>query len=292
MGNKRPRINSYKKKTGFSYKRIISYARFSFKIIAGISVVLGMSIFFILIHDFLTQSDYFRINNITVTGAYRFQKKQIIKQADLEKGTNILSINMSLMRKKLLANPSIAEAEIIRYLPDSIFIRIKEHRPLAVLDFGRKFIINKNGEIFKEMENTDPHDLPLITGLKVHDTNRGGGAGSLYYDTVMEVLKLGQKRGSPVPLGDIKKIHVDKEMGLTLYIAGYKANGMHEIKLGYSDYTNKYKSLAKVYLYFKKTSRFLNFCSIDLNNLNRIVLTPADNNKEGLVTTSAIKCQS
>ena len=272
MGNKRPRMNFYKKRSKFSRQRIISCAAFSFKIIGGIFVVSSMSLFFIFIHDCLTQCDYFKIKNITVTGTYGFQNKQIIRQAELKKGTNILSINLPLMRKRLLANPSIAEAEIIRYLPDSIFIRIKEHIPLAVLDFGRKFVINKNGVIFKEMDNSDPQNLPLITGLKVPDINTSGGAESLSYDAVMEVLKLGQKAGSPVPLGDIEKIHVDKEMGLILYTADCETSGLHEIKLGYSDYTNKYKSLAKVYLYLKRASRFLNFCSIDLNNLNRIVL--------------------
>jgi len=280
LGNKRTRINSYKKKSKFSKKRLISCAAFSFKIIAGISVVLSMSLFFIFIYDCLTQSDYFKIKNITVTGTYRFQKKQVIRQAELKKGINILSINLHLIRKRLLSNPSIAEAEIVRYLPDSIVIRIKEHIPLAVLNFGRKFIINKNGAIFKEMDNSDPQNLPLVTGLKVPDINISGGAESLYYDAVMDVLKLGQKTGSPVPLEDIEKIHVDKEMGLILYTADCKTDILHEIKLGYSDYKNKYKSLAKIYLYLKRASIFLNFCSIDLNNLNRIVLTPAGNKRE------------
>lgn len=290
MGNKRPRMNSYKKRTGFPQKSIISKtiiskrimicAAFSFKIIAGISVVLVMSIFFILIHDFLTQCDYYRIKNITVTGAYRFQDEQVIKQAAIEKGTNILSINLPLMRKRLLANPSIAEAEIIRYLPDRIFIRIKEHIPLAVLDFGRRFIINKNGEIFKEMDNSNQQDLPLVTGLKISDINISGEHGSLYYDAVMDVLNLCQKRGSPVPLGAIEKIKVDKEMGLILYAADCKTAGLHEIKLGYNDYPTKYKSLKKIYIYLKRTRGFLDFCSIDINNLNRIVLTPAGNKRE------------
>ena len=280
MGNKRPRMNSYKKRSKFSRQRIISCAAFSFKIIGGIFIVSSMSLFFIFIYDCLTQSDYFKIKNITVTGTYRFQNKQIIRQAELEKGTNILSINLPLMRKRLLANPSIAEAEIIRYLPDSIFIRIKEHIPLAVLDFGRRFIINKNGEIFKEMDDSDPQDLPLVTGLRILDINVSGGAGSFYYDAVMDVLKLGQKAGSPVSLGAIEKIHVDKEMGLTLYTADCETAGLHEIKLGYNDYPKKYKSLKKVYLYLKRARGLLNFCSIDINNLNRIVLTPAGNKRE------------
>jgi cell division protein FtsQ len=191
-----------------------------------------------------------------------------------------LSINLPLARKKLLADPSIAEAEIIRYLPDRMVIRIREHRPLAVLDFGRRFIINKNGEIFKETDNSNQHDLPLITGLKVSDINISGEHGSLYYDAVMEVLNLGQKRGTPVPLGTIEKIKVDKEMGLILYAADSKTDDLHEIKLGYNDYPIKYKSLKKIYIYLKRTRGFLDFCSIDINNLNRIVLTPGGNKEE------------
>ncbi len=285
LENKRLRRNSYKKKIGLSLKsiiskRMISGAAFSFKIIAGVSAVLGMSVFFVLIHDSLTQCDYYRIKNITVTGTYRLQDEQVTRQAGLEMGTNILSINLPLMRKRLLANPSIAEAEIIRYLPDSIFIRIKEHIPLAVLDFGHRFIINKNDEIFKEMDDSDPQDLPLVTGLRISDINVSGGAGNFYYDAVMDILKLGQKAGSPVSLGAIEKIHVDKEMGLTIYTGDCETSGLHEIKLGYNDYPKKYKSLKKVYLYLKKARGLSDFCSIDINNLNRIVLTPAGNKRE------------
>lgn len=280
MGNKRPRKNSYKKNGAFQRKNIIKGAAPAFKMIAWFSLVSGMSILFILAYNLLTQSDYFKIKNIKVTGGYSLYKGQIIKQAGLNPAANILSINLSLMRKRLLSDPSIAEAEIMRHLPDTLLIKIKTHMPLAVIDFGRKFIINKNGALFKEMDDSDPQDLPLITGLQVSDIGLDGAGPGIYYKSVVEVLKLGRETGSPVPLKAIEKIHIDKEAGIIVYTAKSDAAGLHKIKLGYNDYRNKYKNLKKVYLYLKKERDFLNFSSIDINNINRVVLTPAGNKKE------------
>lgn len=280
MGNKRPRRNSYKQKNGLRYSGLIRCLAFPFKIITGISIVLVISLFFILIHSFLIQSDYFRIKDIQVSGVSRFSKAEIIKQAGIEMNENLLSINLSHARKRLLADLSISEAEVTRHLPGRIFIRIKEHMPFAELDFGRRFIINSEGKIFKELDNSDPRCLPLITGLKISDFNSSGECGSIYYDAVLEVLKLGKKAGNPVPIETLVRIHVDKEIGLTLYTDKGALAGLQEIKLGYNDYANKYIKLKKVYLYLKKTRGFTDFCSIDLDNLNRMVLTPATGKKE------------
>jgi len=78
-------------------------------------MVVGMSLMFIFIHDVLTQCDYFKAESITVTGGQRLTPDQILKTADIEEGVNLVSLNLKMIRKRLLAHPWIAEAE---KLPD------------------------------------------------------------------------------------------------------------------------------------------------------------------------------
>lgn len=229
-----------------------------------------LSSLLILGYDFLTQYDCLRAEDIDVEGGRRLSREAIIHQAQIVRGTNILSINLSTTRKRLLSHPLIAEARIKREFPSRIRISIREHQPLAILDLGRKFVINADGEIFREMDPTYPGKLPIISGLEYTDMNVPGMPFSPPFSSVMEVLRLGQEHGSVLPNHVIKRIHVDRDIGLTLYTLDH----VKAIRLGYEDFHSKYDRLKSI-LYFLKIERdFSDLDSIDLNNLNRIVVNP------------------
>ena len=139
------------------------------KMVIVVALVLSMSLGFILIHDLIIQSDYFRAKNLIVTGTRRLSADQILEQADIRFRSNILALNLSVSRKRLLAHPWIAEAAVMREIPDKIRISIKEHKPLAVVDLGRKYLISDKSILFKEKETSDPQNLPLIRGLRYSD---------------------------------------------------------------------------------------------------------------------------
>lgn len=270
MVRKHIRRNHYKNRAAKMRAKIIRSLTFCLKAVAVVAVLHLVSFLFILCHDFLTQCEYFRTESLVVTGADRLSEEQVIKQAELNKGMNILSVNLSIARKRLLAHSWIVEAEVSRELPSSINIRIKEQKPFAILDLGRKFVINTNGEIFKEMDASDPVNLPIISGLEFADINVRGKTRSIPYNAVMNILELGQKPESVIPIKLINRIHVDREIGLTVYAF----DRIKEIKIGYDDYKGKYAKLKNVLLFLKKREDFSHLESIDLNNLNRIVINP------------------
>ncbi|MDI6686649.1 MAG: FtsQ-type POTRA domain-containing protein [Desulfobacterales bacterium] len=258
--------NSLAKRRAKVIQRIIS----CFKIIVAVSLMTAMSVVFIFGYDLLTQCDYFRANSIIVKGTSRLSQNQIIKHSGIDQGINIFSVNLFATRKRLLAHPWIADAEVRRELPDGINIRIKEHKPLAVIDLGRKFLINDHGEIFKELAASDPSDLPVIIGLEFSDLDVSGKSRNIPFNAVMHVLELGQKPGSIIPNKLLKVIRVDREIGITLYAF----DGIKAIKLGYNNYPNKYERLKNVLFYMEKGHVFSDFDTIDLKNLDRIVVNP------------------
>ncbi|RZB30765.1 MAG: cell division protein FtsQ [Desulfobacteraceae bacterium Eth-SRB1] len=262
--------NYYKNSMARRRAKIIQRIAACFKATAGIAIVATMSIIFIFCHDFLTQCDYFRATDLTVEGARRLSFKQALKQAQINEEINVFSINLSTVRKNLLAHPWIAEAEVRRELPNVINIKIDEHQPLAIIDLGRKFLINDHGEIFKEKTASDPDNLPVITGLEFSDINVSGRPGGISFNAVMDVLRLGQKSESIIPNRLIKKIQVDREIGITLYAFDREKL----IKLGYNNFPGKYNRLKNVLYYINQQRGFPDFESIDLNNINRIVLNP------------------
>jgi cell division protein FtsQ len=234
--------------------------------------VMALSFALILVYDLATQSAYFKADYIEVSGATRLLDVDVCRCAQLKKGVNILSINLSTVRKRLLSHPLIAKARVKRQLPSKILISIREHQPLAVLDLGRKFVINANGEIFSEADAAFSTGLPVISGLEFSDINIAGRPHSNAFRSVMAVLRLGQSRSSVLPIDAIKQIHVDRELGLTLRTTGK----CKAVRLGYDDFHIKYDRLESILYYLDLQPAYRDLDSIDLNNLNRVIINPSN----------------
>jgi cell division protein FtsQ len=251
-----------------------------FKFTAAIAAVMTVTALFILVHDLLTQCDYFAARQLTIEGMRRLTREQVAGQAGVQDGVNILSTNLSLVRKRLRAHPWIAEAEVRREIPSGLTIRIKEHSALAMVDLGRKYLMNTHGEIFKAWEASDPDPLPVIKGLKLSDLTVYGQSESSNFNSdreptapfkaVMQVLQLGGKKGSILPNRLVRQIQVDRQIGLTIYAF----DPGKTINLGYSDYAGKYRMLANLFSYLKRHRSLSDFDRIDLNNLKRVVVNP------------------
>ncbi len=261
-----------------------------FNVVAGLAALIAISCFFILIHDVITQCDYFKAKSLKIEGMQRLTTKQILQQARVREGMNVLAVNLSMVRKRLIAHPWIAAAEVRREIPSGLYIRIKEHSPLAIVNLDRKYIINEQGQIFKKWTASDPDNLPLINGLQLADFSVHGkttdpfpqrsaqqvkGSQNNHLNTrpleaVMQVLILGKQTRGILPNRKIKQIRVDREIGITLQ--AFKQ--IKTIVLGYHNYPLKYAMLKNILRYRKQKRNFPDFDRIDLNNINRIVVNP------------------
>ena len=225
---------------------------------------------------------FFSAATIQVSGFNRLSQEQILAHAGIHRGKNIFSINLATTRERLMAHPWIEEAQVRREIPSGVAIQIKEHEPLAIIDMNHWFLIDKSGTPFKKWDEGDPKDLPVIAGLDISDLKVGEGPFSRSFSAVMSVLKLGRKAGSTIPNGQISRIQVDRDIGLTIHMKDRAG----AIQLGYYDYPSKYKLLKKVLVYFQNQDKDSSLRSIDLNNPNRIVVNmdtqslPATGQKE------------
>ncbi len=268
------RRNYYRNSAARQHASRIVRFKTAAKAVFGLTMLAAASFALIFGYDYLTQCRYFDARQIRVSGNSRLTVGKILARAEVQKGVNILSVNLHLVRQRLLADPWIAEAQVSRDLPDSVEIRITEQQPLAVLDLGRKFLLNERGEVFMELGGQAPTRLPLVTGLEFPDIPVSGGKGSRAFAAVMELLRLGSRQGSALPIGDIRRIDVDRQLGLTLHAFG----GAKVVKMGFHHYPDKYDRLRTVMLFLNRDDRVSDFSVIDLNNENRIVVTPAQIN--------------
>ena len=255
MRQKKLRKNYRKGQKAARWTRFLGCTMLGVKAVLAVVALAAVTGFFILIHDLVTQCDYLAVKELTIEGPQRLTHAQIARQARIRQGINILSVNLSLARKRLLAHPWIAEAEISREIPSRLIIQVKEHTALAMVDFGQKYLMNTRGEIFKAWEPSDPDNLPLVSGLNLSDLTvsgqskpvppNGDETRSAPFRSVMQVLQLGGKKGSVLPNRVVKKIHVDRQIGLTVHAFDRGKT----INLGYSDYAGKYRRLSDFFSY-------------------------------------------
>jgi len=98
-------------------------------------------------------------------------------------------------------------------------------------------------------------DLPIVTGIKTPDDPQ--------LHSVIRLLCLLKKEKGVLSLKDISEVHLDEDLGLTVFTL----NGQ-EILLGKNAFSDKLKTLRKVFVYLQK--KHLSVKRIDLTEPNRV----------------------
>lgn len=270
MAKKRVRKNYYKnsryQKKSHRLRRFVMATRV---VVLG-AFIGGTSLLFILAHDALTQSSYFKAKSITVDGNHRLSEKAILRQANVRLGDNILGVNLNVVRNNLLGDPWIVETEIERDLPDAIHIHVRERVPVAVVELNRPFYLSESGEIFKPVGSSDNPSLPRVTGLRLSDIDLKYPRHCSALQAILKVVRLSKLHGSVLPFHSLYHIHVDREMGLTLF--GFE--DAVAVKLGYGDYASKFDRLRDMIRYLRQKDGGFNVRCVDLNDSDRVVIKP------------------
>lgn len=248
--------------------------------------VLLSALFFTFVHDAMTQCDFFNARKIHLAGNSRLSEGAIFTQAGITEGINVLSVNLSLVRKKLLAHPWIAEATAARRLPGELDLAIREHTAVAIAEFsGNRFLVNREHAIFKEASTGDPSNLPVIEGLAPKDFRIVGMAAEAFREpaaagAVFDLLTMGSQKSAVLPNRLLARVTVDRELGPSLHpsgtLAGIRVGSIH---MGYDNYREKLARLNRVLSHLTKQGRELEKATveleyIDLDNIDRIVVKP------------------
>lgn len=268
---KKVRKNRYKKSTApakTNLKKVFLRCFVGTGLLAGLALFAVLSI---LVYDVFTQSPYFNAKNIEIQGNSRLSAQDVLDQAGLNLGDNILSVSLKKVQDSVTAHPWVAKAKVRRNLPDKMTITVTEREAIAVLDLGEAFLMDAQGEIFKRFEAADPRDLPIITGLKFSDISVAGEKMSPVYEAVYEFLKVKKEYEWALPCSSVAAIKVDRDMGLTLV----SREPEFAVRFGYGDYANKLMRLNQVLLKCNK-EQGIDVALIDIVDVDRVVVRPRE----------------
>jgi cell division protein FtsQ len=140
------------------------------KFLIGLSLVLGVSgVLAWGIYQFALSTPRFALSNIEVEGNRRYSEASLARIAGLSRGQNLFRIDLAQAEQRLVEDPWIERAKVTRVLPQGIEIEVVEYEAEALISMGEKlFLLTPKGEPFKPLEDGDPFDLPVLSGLTAH----------------------------------------------------------------------------------------------------------------------------
>ncbi len=159
--------------------------------------------------------------------------------ADVRQGTPIWSVNLDQVVAGVMRHPWVASVEASRRWPDTVVIRVGEHRPAMLLKQGGLYYVDEAGEVFKRARGSDL-DHPVLTGV---DAELSREDPRLARRVVLEALDILAQVDTSTELlvSDISEIHFHLQDGFTLVLRGGT-----ELALGFASVERRLPRLARL----------------------------------------------
>jgi cell division protein FtsQ len=225
----------------------------------------------LLYHQLLTSSPFCikEIKNIEIVGLKRLTPEVILQLAHLGPDTNLLALRPARVERALMAHPWIAQAELTRKWPRRVHLLLQEREPVALVQLGELYYVDREGSLFKPLSPGDPHNFPVITGLKQEHFLHGEGPLPEVLAKAYQLLDLLKNAPAPLNLENISEVHVDLEQGFTLY-----ANGLGSaLDLGQGDFSEKLSKFAQIWPILAQKGYAARAGRINLDYPQRVLLT-------------------
>lgn len=231
---------------GPRFARIRRFARTAWtgtRILLGVVVVLAASLGAAWgARRYITKSQRFVIKTITVEGASKMSAEAIAKAGGVSVGSNVFALDIEQAKRSIEREPYVAEATVVRKLPNTVSIKVVERQPAALVSLGGDlYLAARSGEIFKQVEQGDDSDLPVVTGIRpdMAATDRPGVA--ILVRRALDVIDEAEKT-SFVKRYPIEEIHIEKD-GSVEAIVGREGISIH---LGNAPFKGKLEQADRV----------------------------------------------
>lgn len=133
-------------------------------VVAGgiVAMLVAVGLF---LHHYVTSSEHFEIRDISLEGAERVTRDDILQAGGIAAGANVFQVDPDAAAARIRRLPWIRTVTVQRRLPGEVHVRVEERVAAALIELGALYLVDAEGTIFKRLGERDPEDLPVITGL-------------------------------------------------------------------------------------------------------------------------------
>jgi cell division protein FtsQ len=173
---------------------------FRFRLIIGLILIIpiGIGIYFIL------SLPIWRISEVVVSGAKLLSAEEIRDLSGVPITENLFLTSFARVRNNLRQITAIKSFRIYRIPPATVYIRIEERKPVAVVLLrGKSAIIDEAGFVLNRtpgltLNVSDMADLPVVSGVTSTDVSADGQINPQISRLITDIiLDLAQRLGSP-----------------------------------------------------------------------------------------------
>lgn len=210
--------------------------------IVGVALIAGASAAVAWVaRRHVLRSPRFAVTAIEVTGGVQRTPAAVVAESGLQPGVNVFTADLNAARARILADPWIADATLVRRLPSTILVKISERRAAGLVALGDTYLASPEGEPFKKVEPEDSVDLPLLTGLRPEQfaADREGAARNVRraMDLAAEYERGGLARRLP-----LQEVHVEPDGTFSLIVG----HGGVQLVLGTPPFRRKLDQAGRV----------------------------------------------
>jgi cell division protein FtsQ len=107
----------------------------------------------------------FRISEVALTGTQELTREQVLAAAGVTGHSSLLFLDAGKTRERLIANPWIAEATVLKLYPGRLRVELKERKPFALWQVdGKLHLIAQDGTVLGGPVPREFASLPLVVG--------------------------------------------------------------------------------------------------------------------------------
>jgi cell division protein FtsQ len=107
----------------------------------------------------------FRITSLTLSGNVHVSKEEVLAIAGVTATTSLLFLDVTEVRERLMTNPWIADATVLKLYPGELQVRISERHAFALWQKdGRVSVVADDGTVLEPYQAPGLAPLPLVVG--------------------------------------------------------------------------------------------------------------------------------
>jgi len=200
-------------------------------------------------------SPVFSLDTIVVAGNRAVGKEEIIAVSGLERGRNIWSADLAETERRLMLDRRFTQVELVRRLPGTVVLRVKELAPVAFVQLDRLYGISERAELIPLSAGNGLPDLPVITiGASGYEPGLNGAVrADRTFETLRDAVLVNPEVGralylmrvlrtiSPGLYGELSEVHVSSQQDPIAYMV----EGGLAIRFGTGHYPRKIEMLRR-----------------------------------------------
>lgn len=234
------------------------------KVFLLFTVVILISVGFLSVYHYLIASPYLKLQQVEMEGVDETIRQELIRASGLHSDLSMLDLNLHELKETMQKHPWVRSVNLERRFPHTLIVKAEKETAWALVVMDKTHYMNRWGEVFKEVEDSEDMDFPVITGVSKQgsEVRKQLAKASL----LMKTLKTEQGLWS---LNELSEIHINENGGMSLYFNGLSA----EIKLDRGNLATKIEGLKKVTRHLTQTGRIHQVTCIYLNQVDGAVVS-------------------